>query len=599
MTPEQANVVRQCVRRGQWTEGLGYLAGPLRVAFYRWRHPRRSAPTLKNGWTPPAPVAEHPNPLWRDAELQAGGVYRLAGDSYHEVRFRGPVEWPDPEDGHAFHRLYWAARYARAFASGHSQSAAALVRDWHRWVGLAQLDHQVANAAYTVAERISSLAEVLFWSRSADGLLGTELQQAIEARIECDADHLAQNIEFPLGIHNHLLNDARGLAAAASAVPDAPGAEVWKDLALTLWEKYFPALVLGDGSFAEQSSHYHVLLCRTALEYFRFAKSAGRPLPDGFESKLKAMFALANDLFREDGSLPRFGDNSPDRTGKDLAGLLSAAAGSRLLAAPLRHGAVTPLTRLFGISEGTHSSSGAAVRLYPSGGYAFLRSPVSGAELAAHADPDPTPRAHGDAGRGSFELWWRGHVIIREPGCYLRPGHPRSEWYRSPKAQNVTCLDGLGPVLACNGKVPSWYRPSHGSWRIAPEGGVCFEDPAFERVHPHWSARRTWRFVGGALEFEEQLAGGGSARFESRLFLGDGPWGNLHKQTGLWTISSSTTAPPVSLFLTVPDTIQITLEQAQHTPEYGAEQPAEYLMLQGKIDLPIHWNLRCEFGKVN
>ncbi len=159
------------------------------------------------------------------------------------------------------------------------------------------------------------------------------------------------------------------------------------------------------------------------------------------------MFQLANDLLRPDGSLPRFGDNSPDHTAEDLWGLMMAAHHCGLLATRPRHDVITPLTLMYcgKAPRATEASRISAGRFYPQGGFMFLRSSDGAVELTVHADPRPEARAHGDSGRGSFELWWRGQMIVREPGSILSSSNPRSSWSRSGSAQNVTCLNGLGP----------------------------------------------------------------------------------------------------------------------------------------------------------
>ena len=101
-----------------------------------------------------------------------------------------------------------------------------------------------------------------------------------------------------------MLNDARGLFLAARALPEVPEAASWSDDAFRMWDEYFPQLILADGSLAEQSSHYHLLLCRTALEYQLAANLAGHTLDREMTSRLLGMFRLAADLVREDGSFP-------------------------------------------------------------------------------------------------------------------------------------------------------------------------------------------------------------------------------------------------------------------------------------------------------
>ena len=96
---------------------------------------------------------------------------------------------------------------------------------------------------------------------------------ALKQRIWADGRLLADTVEYGLGVHNHLVNDARGLYIASAAVPERAEASAWREQAFQIWDEYFPKLVLQDGTFAEQSSHYHLLLCRTALEYWLAART--------------------------------------------------------------------------------------------------------------------------------------------------------------------------------------------------------------------------------------------------------------------------------------------------------------------------------------
>ena len=115
------------------------------------------------------------------------------------------------------------------------------------------------------------------------------------------------------------------------------------------------------------------------------------------------MFLLANDLLRPDGTLSRFGDNSPDHIVEDLWGLMAAAWHYGLLTDAPRHQAVTPLTLYY--SE-LHTApcrkawGGSGVRIYPNGGFGILRS--NECELMTHGDPRPVSAPHGE--RWSWQL---------------------------------------------------------------------------------------------------------------------------------------------------------------------------------------------------
>src|SRR5262249_49840888 len=170
------------------------------------------------------------------------------------------------------------------------------------------------------------------------------------------------------------------------------------------------------------------------------------------------LLELGNELLRKDGSLPRFGNSSPDHVIRDLWGLMTAAHSHGLLLSLPRNRMITPLTIYYcadfpsppstltdspnsSLNNGTSRtlargnctthlkplpdavrvleetpSTETTLRLFPEGGWAFLRSPGLDAELVINGDPGSKTRGHGDCGRGSFELWWRGTVLIREPG---------------------------------------------------------------------------------------------------------------------------------------------------------------------------------------
>ncbi len=217
--------------------------------------------------------------LFSDVDRQIRGEFRLAGGGYKRIEFGAADQFSEAEDHHAFDRLYWAARYARAAAFGHPGALAALRSSWTKWLQSAH--GPAAFAPYTVAERIASLSECLFWMDHCISDFDADEIISMKRQIWNDAQVLSANIEYALGVHNHLLNDARGLFRASRVLADLDEAPAWREQAFRLWDEFFPKLILDDGSFAEQSSHYHVLLCRTALEYFLAARLSHRALPEG------------------------------------------------------------------------------------------------------------------------------------------------------------------------------------------------------------------------------------------------------------------------------------------------------------------------------
>jgi hypothetical protein len=493
-------------------------------------------------------------------------------------------------------------RYARAAAFGYPGAAASLSNEISDWLAGASHRESLADSPYSASERIANLAEVLFWIASPRAGEARKMIPGLKEQIERDAHNVLANVEYSLGVHNHLLNNARALYIASRVLPEHPSAQDWRRQGLELWTEYFPQLILEDGAFAEQSSHYHLLLSRTALEFWLACKESGWTLGADLEEKLRCMLRLANDLVRTDGSLPRFGDNSPDQTMWDLSGLLAAAHLHELLDEAPRHASITPLTvyycdRLKALPQATPRPR----RLYENGGYGFLRA--GHIEVAAHADPRAETRAHGDSGRGSFEIWWRGRVIVREPGCFLSERNPKSSWYRSAYAQNVTCLDGLAPGFDSGSSrgLPEWYMSCGGTWRPIPENGLEFACDGFRRRRPDLCITRRWRVPesGSRVDFEEEIQGSGRVRVQSRIFLGDGRWEPLHRdrKTCRATIQRHfDKSSSARIVIETTEKLAVTLGPASFTPEYGLEEPTQVITLEGHCDLPARWSLVCCFS---
>jgi hypothetical protein len=610
-TLERNNFLNRCWRTGRWAEGVAMLLLPVRLPIYRFRKTalRRKVRTARIRAAMPgakadeftttvhAPFGALPEPgavdgldaLFNEAKGQMMGEYRLAGGRTVRVDAGALDEMEDGEDHHAYQRLHWAVRYSQAAAFGCPGAMEALERDLSAWLSTNWENDSVYSWPYTLAERIASLAECLVWTPELP--VG-----AIKQQIWQDASRLASTIEYSLGVHNHLLNDARGLFIASAAIPERAEAREWRERAFRLWDEYFPKLVLEDGTFAEQSSHYHLLLCRTALEYYLAARSDKRQLPVGFEHRLQQMFHLGNDLLRPDGTLPRFGDNSPDHTVRDLWGLMAAARHHGLLEDAPRHAAVTPLTRYYcGDSPvWKHSHDTTRMRIYPKGGFGMLRS--ADCELIAHGDPRPEAAPHGDAGRGSFELWRKNEILIREPGS-VWSSDPDRRFHRTGRAQNVTCLNGVAPGITAEdrGYLPAWYSTQNGSWDAPTDGGIRFRWHGFERVHPDIECTRTWRFEGAdGLLFEESLEGSTAIGFETRVCLGDAAWGPLEwdRTTGRGRLKHRQGQMSIE---TVPET-KAEIEECTFLEEYGLTRKGRVLTVTGeRARLPMKWRLRFSF----
>jgi hypothetical protein len=411
-------------------------------------------------------------------------------------------------------------------------------------------------------------------------------------------------MEFALGVHNHLLNNARGLLMAALALPECEEAREWSNRAFRVWEELGLKLILEDGTFGEQSSHYHLLLCRTALEYWLAAARLKRDLAPGLRERIPAMFRLANDLLRADGSLPRFGDVCPDHGVEELRGLMAAGHFLGFLDESPVERCITPLTFYYcdTVRPLPPSKQPAPARHYRAGGFAFLGSESASVDLTVHADPRPEPGTHGDAGRGTFELRWRNQFLVREPGSFLGPTRPGQVQRRSGRIQNVTLLNGLAPGVTPEDRpyLPEWYLPKEDTLELIDNSAIRFHGDGFRRLRPDISLFRTWQIEeSGCVSFSERIEGSGKVNFESRMCLGDLPWSRPAKDAaaGISRIRWQD-ADGASVQMTVhpPQGTVVRFEACTFVVEYGQQRPGRMLRVTGDPRLPLEWHVKWEFN---
>jgi hypothetical protein len=514
-----------------------------------------------------------------DATLRAAGGRRtpLSG---------GAKRFDDVEDAHAWERLSWALE------PGGPGTLAELAR----WLD-APLSEK-ARHPYTTSERICTLVQVLGTFGES---LPDDLARQVLRRLLDDAERLADRFEVHLGVHNHLLNNARALCAAGRLVSDHRKASLWLGRARETWDEIWPKLILDDGVFGEQSSYYHALLTRTLLDYVRDARHARRPLPAGMTEKARAMCRVTNALMRSDGSLPLFGDISPDLPMSWLRGLPRACERAGLLDEPARDpvpgyaagasayfhelASKTPAVSFATPVQGWRSS------LFPSGGYLFAAHPTMSLELAAHGDPRPASFCHGDAGRGSFEIWFRGRRIVVDGGMpTYQPGVVR-EGFRGAAGQNVVSIDDLAPALLQDQvrDLPRWYVDSFegGAWQ-SDSSSATFTWHGFRRYRPGLTWLRTFRWSGVRIDIQDRLEGwAGEARVEARVHFGERGW--EHPAPGLFTIGGC------RMRLAGPRDWPTTLVEMGHATDYGVLVDGQGVRMSGSLKLPASWSWSFEF----
>jgi hypothetical protein len=307
---------------------------------------------------------------------------------------------------------------------------------------------------------------------------------------------------------------------------------------------------------------------------------------------------------RSDGSLPLFGDISPDLPTSWLRGLPRVCERAGLLDETPRDafecyaaGANAYFrNRAVKVPESFPQTpvSGWTSRLFPSGGFLFAVNPTLGLELAVHGDPRPTSFCHGDSGRGSFEIWFRGRPIVVDGGIpTYEPGELRHS-FRGAGGQNVIALDDLAPVILFDEAraLPRWYVDSleGGTWQL-DSAGAMFSWRGFRRYRPGLTWIRSWRWSGARLTIEDRVEGWtGEARVEARLHLGERGWS--HRSRSLFTIDGC------EVQVAAPAGLEVALVEMPHATDYGVMATGQGIQLSGKLALPTSWSwwLECDSG---
>lgn len=513
------------------------------------------------------------------------GTFRAAGGKRLPWP-TGKVLFDDPEDAHSWHRLYWALEWQ-------GKETADQLADW-----FGRKPDDISTHPYTTSERIRVILE----------LLGTfpipeYLAEKLVDQVYRDATRLHRNMEFHLGVHNHLLNNARALCAAGHFFNKEPEAGAWLDSARSIWDKYWLELILDDGFFAEQSTVYHVLLTRTLLEYFWDIRLSGRDLPQGMTEKALSMCRITNILVRPDGSIPVFGDVTPDMPLAWLRGLPVVCYAADLLKDEIRDntdgyggGASAFFKRHNRLSAARRKKTDPdqlwESELFPSGGFLFARHKSGDIELTAHGDLRTDIYGHGDSGRGSFEIWWAGRRIVVDGGVPTYSLDGTGIYFRGPAGQNVITIDGIAPSLVHyeSDRFPEWYTSLNGpgEWDHG-ESYASYTWMGFGRYRLGLRWVRTWRWGDTSIKITDHLEGwNGTVDVRGYLHFGEDGW---HAAASRYFRNTQ-----CALRITSRQEVRVELITMPHAPEYGVVcDRAQGITVFSKAKLPFEMEWTFEF----
>ena len=310
--------------------------------------------------------------------------------------------------------------------------------------------------------------------------------------------------------NNHVVAEAAGLLAAATAFPWFADSGRWRELATDLLAAEVDAQTFASGLNRELASEYHGLTLELALVGIAELDLAGCAVPgDLWDATVRMIDALAAVVDvrlhparqgdGDDGLVLVVDDPEADRWGSILA-TGAAVVGARpwwpeppdadvrttILAAVLRPPAasasIRPATRPDGFGDA---------------GLALLRTPAGERpELWVRADDGPlgflSIAAHGHADALALEVRHDGVDVIADPGTFCYHGDPEwRAWFRGTRGHATLELDGVdqavsgGPFLWT--RHPRTTRLEYGDtgavavWSAEHDGYRRLDDPATHR----------------------------------------------------------------------------------------------------------------------
>lgn len=590
---EYWTALRVSLQRLEWRDSFRLGALPLRMALYDARrhrsrpapivHPRPGGVTPTTSAVPEALVEQRATELFHVCP-PPGAVHGMRGAGARRLPWSTEsAPTGDIQDTHAWHRLYWVLENPMA---GQGALEHWLARSWD--------DHELHP--YATSERIRVLAELL---GTFPGALSREARRQVIERIRWDAHWLYDRVEVALGIQNHPLNNARALCAAAYLLEGESAATRWLSRARELWDAIFPKLILADGVFGEQSTHYHVLLTRTLLEYWRDAKRSGRQLPSAMAEKARRMCRVTNHLVRPDGTMPLFGDVSPDHPTMWLQGIPRCCAAAGLLDERPRDtsagyaGGASALFADVGEQEvmADEFDRDWALHLYREGGLLWARSSKLGVELAAHGDPRPEVACHGDTGRGTFEIWRSGRPLVVDGGMPTYEGGPVRAHFLGVWGQNTIVVNGLSPCVLRHAAadLPTWYVAGldGGDWHVS-ESEARFVWHGFSRGRAGLTWTRRWILGSDSICVEDRLDGApGAVHIGSALHLAGSGWCRTDRDC--------MSCDAVALRYSGPGALRMSVQELPYSTNYGVLEQASGVVLEGRLPLPAVWAWHFEF----
>ena len=265
--------------------------------------------------------------------------------------------------------------------------------------------------------------------------------------------HIEVNLSFYFSPNTHLLGEAVVLHALGALFPQAPRAQLWRDVGSRVVNEQLNRQVRDDGVHFEQSTYYHVY----ATDMFVFhgiLAGAG----EAYRARIALMAEYLAAVQGPSRVLPFIGDDDGGRFfypfgARNLFGRATLATCAVWLNRPgwpyeredLFAQAAWWLCRAEGCAAGASSS-----HLFPDAGVAVMSA--AGRHIVIDAGPfGPWGSGHSHSDSLSIVARSGGREILIDPGTYTYVGdEAERNWFRGSAAHNTIRIDGLDQATPVN-----------------------------------------------------------------------------------------------------------------------------------------------------
>ena len=400
------------------------------------------------------PIDWHLDPVW---------ARRAPRVHWTQLNPLDPAEVGDSKVVWELNRHQWVAGLAHAFAmTGDERYAEGALGAIESWIGANPYGIGVNwSSSLEVAYRLMSWSWTLMLLRDAKALTADRLG-AILAGVWLHARHVSRYLSFYFSPNTHLTGEALGLFYAGTLFSEFTDAQRWRRLGARVLSAEARSQICADGVHFERSTCYNRYTIETYQQFLLLAARNRVPVPAELGAHVRRMVDFMLVVRRPDGMLPEIGDADGgrlfplvERGQCDPRGAFAVAAamfgrGDFAEAA----GSMTPDVPWLMGKEGARAfadaapstPAGAVSRMFPSGGYAVMRT---GWDREAHqliVDVGPLgcsfSAGHGHADLLSIQCSVFGEPVLVDAGTYCYT--PETEWrnfFRGTAAHSTVMID--------------------------------------------------------------------------------------------------------------------------------------------------------------